>query len=163
MLKKKKRRNRKFQKLIHKPDFLHRSYWMAKFVNRFMRNGNKAVLEKHIFNAFKEIKKKTKRQTLPFFLDLLLKFRPLLGFISKRFGKQFKKIPVPLYPRRQMVVVVKWLVTAIKVTAGRLFPTRLLPEFLDFHLGKKTLLAKRYTDHLVEINANRLHHRYRWK
>ena len=72
-----------------------------------MKDGKKAVIEKLTFDAFKEIKKKTKRKTLDLFLHLLLKFRPLLGFISKRFGKQFKKIPVPLYPRRQIIVSIK--------------------------------------------------------
>jgi ribosomal protein S7 len=136
---------------------------MLKFLNKFMKSGKKAVIEKLTFAAFKQIKKKTKRNTLYLFLTILLKFRPLLGFISKRFGKQFKKIPVPLYPRRQIIVSLKWLVTAIKVNRLSFFGLRLASEFLDFHLGKKTLLSKRYNDHLVEINENRLNHRFRWK
>ena len=72
-----------------------------------MKCGKKNIVEQATFRAFYEIKKKTKKVTLDFFLIYLLKFRPLLGFISKRFGKQFKKIPVPLYPRRQTIISLK--------------------------------------------------------
>jgi ribosomal protein S7 len=105
--KKKKRRRRKYQKFMYKPDFLYQSYWMTKFLNKFMKSGKKYIVEKTTFNAFKNIKKKTRQNNLYLFLAILIKFRPLLGFISKRFGKQFKKIPVPLYPRRQTIISLK--------------------------------------------------------
>ena len=72
-----------------------------------MKCGKKHTVEQATFHAFYQIKKTSKKVTLDFFLIYLLKFRPLLGFISKRFGKQFKKIPVPLYPRRQTIVSLK--------------------------------------------------------
>ena len=80
---------------------------MEKFINKFMKAGKKHVVEKKILQAFKTIKKKTGRNTFYIFLNLLIKFRPFFGFISKRLGKQFKKIPVPLYARRQTIVSLK--------------------------------------------------------
>ena len=72
-----------------------------------MKSGKKSVVEKEVFMAFKQTKKETNLRTFYLFLAILLKFRPLLGFILKRFGRQFKKIPVPLYPRRQMIISLK--------------------------------------------------------
>jgi ribosomal protein S7 len=69
-----------------------------------MKAGRKHVVEKITLRAFQTIKKKTQRKNLFLFSKLVIKYKPLLGFISKRFGKQFKKIPVPLYPRRQNIV-----------------------------------------------------------
>jgi small subunit ribosomal protein S7 len=80
---------------------------MTKFLNKLMKSGKKSLIETIVFNAFNAIKKKSKSSSFYLFLEILLKFRPLLGFISKRFGKQFKKIPVPLYPRRQAIVSLK--------------------------------------------------------
>ena len=80
---------------------------MEKFINKFMRAGQKQIVEKNVFQAFKTIKLKTQTNTFYIFLNLLIKFRPFFGFISKRFGKQFKKIPVPLYARRQTIISLK--------------------------------------------------------
>jgi ribosomal protein S7 len=80
---------------------------MEKFINKFMKAGKKQIVEETVFRAFKKIKMKTGINTFNLFLNLLIRFRPFLGFISKRFGRQFKKIPVPLYPRRQTIVSLK--------------------------------------------------------
>lgn len=80
---------------------------MEKFINKFMKAGKKSIVEKKVLQAFKTIKKKTGRHTFYLFINLLIKFRPFLGFVSKRLGKEFKKAPVPLYPRRQTIVSLK--------------------------------------------------------
>ena len=159
----KKRNLRKDYKLIFKRDSLYGSYWMAKFINKFMKAGKKQIVEETVFRAFKKIKMKTGINTFYLFLNLLIRFRPFLGFISKRFGRQFKKIPVPLYPRRQTIVSLKWLTTSIVVSRFSSFESRLTHEFLDLNARKKTALWKRYADHLSEVNENRLNHRFRWK
>lgn len=69
-----------------------------------MKSGKKHLVEKIIFNGLSTVKLKIRQKTLYFFFQTLIKFRPFFGFISKRFGKQFKSIPVPLYPRRQTIM-----------------------------------------------------------
>ena len=76
---------------------------MLKFANKFMKSGKKHLVEKNIFNGLSIVKEKTRQNTLHLFFQMLIKFRPLFGFIFKRFAKQFKTIPVPLYPRRQTI------------------------------------------------------------
>jgi ribosomal protein S7 len=159
----KKRNQRKNYKLIYKKDPLYGSYWMSKFINKFMKAGQKQIVEETVFKAFKKIKIKTGFNTFYFFLNLLIKFRPFFGFISKRLGKQFKKIPVPLYSRRQTIVSLKWLTTSILVNRSPSFELRLVHEFLDLSARKKTALWKRYADYLSEVQENRLNQRFRWK
>ena len=72
-----------------------------------MKSGHKQIVERITTNVFNQIKAKTCKKPLYIFFSLLIRFRPLLGFISKRFGKQFRKIPVPLHPRRQSIVALK--------------------------------------------------------
>lgn len=72
-----------------------------------MRRGKKQVVEKISIKAFSQIKSRTRKLPLTTLFSILLRIRPLLGLVSKRFGKQFKKIPVPLYPRRQTIVALK--------------------------------------------------------
>ena len=160
---KKKRTIKKYKKLIGKVDPFYNSYWIGKFFNKFMKMGKKHLIEHTILKCFQNIQKETNIQVLYFFFTVLTKFRPLFGFISKRFGKQFKKIPVPLYPRRQIITSLKWLVLSIQINHLSSFEDRLVSEFLDLNAKKKTSLWKRYTDHLQEVNENRLNHRFRWK
>ena len=160
---KKKQTIRKYEKLIFKPDPFYGSYWVAKFSNKFMKSGKKHAIERATFIAFCKVKVKSKRITLDFFLTQLIKFRPLLGFISKRFGKQFKKIPVPLYPRRQSIISLKWLVTSIKINRAKSLVKRLISELENLHENRKTVLSKRFSDHIIELIENRLNHRFRWK
>jgi ribosomal protein S7 len=159
----KNQKGKKTYKLRSKRDFLYNSYWMEKFINKFMRAGKKEIVEKTIFCAFQKIKRKTNLNTFYFFLNVLVKFRPIFGFISKRLGKQFKKVPVPLYPRRQTIVSLKWLTTSILLSPYSSFELRLRHEFLDLNARKKTALWRRYADYISEVHANRLNQRFRWK
>ena len=154
---------KKCQKLIYRPDAFYRSYWFTKFINKFMRSGKKQTVEKIVMKTCNELKLKTRKAFLHTFFSLLMKVRPLLGLVSKRFGKQFKKIPVPLYPRRQTILALKWLVTSIKVNRLNSLEKKIMSEFFDFTENRKTSLSKRYADHLQEVNENRLNHRFRWK
>lgn len=77
---------------------------MEKFINKFMKAGKKQIVEETVFRAFKKIKKKTNWKVFYLFINIVIKFRPTFGFISKRLGKQFKKAPMPLYPRRQSIL-----------------------------------------------------------
>ena len=154
---------KKNYKSIIKRDSFYHSYWMEKFINKFMKAGRKQIVETTILRAFKKIKIKTGTNTFYIFLHLLTRYRPFFGFISKRLGRQFKKIPVPLYPRRQTILSLKWLTQSILISRFSSFESRLLHEFLDLHARKKTALWRRYANYLEEVNENRLHQRFRWK
>jgi ribosomal protein S7 len=132
--------NKKNYKIFFKTDFLYDSYWMGKFINKFMKAGKKQLVEKTVLLAFRKVKMKTGSNIFYLFLNLLIKFRPFFGFISKRLAQQFKRVPVPLYPRRQTIISLKWLTTSILVNRSYSFETRLISELLDLHAQKKTAL-----------------------
>ena len=155
--------NRKNYKIFFKTDFLYDSYWMGKFIHKFMKAGKKQIVEKTVFLAFRKIKMKTGSNIFFLFLNLLIRFRPLFGFSSARLGQQIKKVPVPLYPRRQTIISLNWLTTSISLNRFYSFETRLIYEFLYLHARKKTVLWKRYSQYLSDVYANRLNQRFRWK
>jgi len=160
---KKRRSMKKYNKLKFKPDSFYQSYWLAKFINKFMRDGKKHVIENALWKTFCQTKIRTKKMPLTIFFAILMKIRPLFGFISKQFRKQRKKIPVPLYPRRQIIIALKWLVLSIKVKNLHSLEKRILSEFFDFLEKRKTALFKRCADHIADLNENRINMRYRWK
>ena len=76
-------------------------------MNKFMLDGKKHLVEKVTNETFVDLKIKTGTKPLSIFLDIIIKFRPLLDLSSKRQGKKIRKIPVPLLPRRQTIVALK--------------------------------------------------------
>lgn len=76
-------------------------------MNKFMLDGKKHLVEKVTSETFMDLKSKTGTKPLPIFLGIIIKFRPLLDLSSKRQGKQMRKIPGPLLPRRQAIVALK--------------------------------------------------------
>lgn len=53
-----------------------------------MLQGKKHVIEKIMYKSLYEIKSKFKRQPLKLLFIILMKLKPLLGFISKRLGRE---------------------------------------------------------------------------
>jgi ribosomal protein S7 len=70
---------------------------------------------------------------------------------------------VPLHPRRQTILALKWLVLSIKVNKFSSLEKRMTSEFVELAKKRKTILWKRYLDHLAEINDNRMNNRFRWE
>ena len=97
----------------------------------------------------------------------LIKNRPLLGFAPIRLGREIKQIPVPLSARRQLVISLKWFVTAIKLlrySSGKISIEDVLYTQLKAIINKeKTILTRRRIDHINELIENRINLHHRWK
>ena len=90
---------KKYQKIKVKIDPLYQSTWFSKFINKFMLDGKKHVVEKIIYNSLWQIKKKFRHNPLKLLFISLRKLKPFFGFISKRLSKQWKEIPIPIGQR----------------------------------------------------------------
>lgn len=144
-------------------DPLYQSFWYSKFMNKFMLQGKKHVIEKTLSKTFFNIKMKMKREPLTLMFIILMRTKPLLGMITKRLGKEWKTIPVPLEPRRQLVIALKWLVSQVKIEPERKFETRLLKVFTKFFKIKKNALIRYRNTYYYNITKDRVNTRFRWK
>jgi ribosomal protein S7 len=163
MSKKKKWCIKKYKKLKFRSDALYRSFWFAKLTNKFMRQGKKALVEKYVWNAFRKVKHKTKKNVIVLLFSTLMKIRPLFGFISKRIGREFKKVPIPLLPRRQIIIALKWFVDSVKLNRSSSLEKRICSELWTFTKKRPSFLRRRYIAYAVEVYQNRLNSRFRWK
>jgi small subunit ribosomal protein S7 len=159
----KKKYIKKYNKVKFRPDAFYRSFWFAKLTNKFMRQGKKAKVEKHVWDAFRDLKRRTKQKANLLLFFTLMKVRPILGFISKRLGREFKRVPVPLFPRRQIIVALKWLVQSINLNRSLSLKKRIRSELFFFIRKRPNFLKKRYTAYIADIHQNRLNGRFRWK
>jgi len=160
---KKIRTIKKYQNKKVRVDPLYQSFWFSKFINKFMLQGKKHLIEKIMYNSFYQMKNKFRRQPLILLFIILMKLKPLLGFISKRLGKEWKQIPVPLAPRRQLIMALKWLVAHTKTESDRTLEARLIRVFNSFFQKKKTALTKYRNQYHFNLTQERVNSRFRWK
>jgi small subunit ribosomal protein S7 len=160
---KKKRCRKKHIRIRFRGDAIYKSIWFAKTVNKFMRHGKKNVAEKHVLRAFEEVKKRTKISAHLLLFFTLSKARPKFDFMSRRFGKEYKDIPVPLSPQRQLLVALHWFITAIKLNTMPHLKTRIRFELWSFLVNKSGTLIERYKLYKLKMYENRLNYRFRWK
>jgi len=153
--------------LKNKPDIFSKTYWPVKFVNKLMQRGRKTNVKKITLRVFNKIKIDFHKDAWKIFYLALIKNRPLLGFTPIRLGRQIKQIPVPLSARRQLIISLKWFVTAIKwtrYTSGKIKMEDVLYTQVKAFINKeKTILTKRRLDHINELVENRVNMHHRWK
>lgn len=160
--------NKKYRhsnKIRVKGDPLYNSFWFAKFVNKFMRDGKKTQVEKPIWKAFAQIKQKEKKLMTHLLFRALIKVRPLFGFLSKRLGRQIKIIPSPLFARRQTVVALSWYVVSVKLITLPSLHAKMKSALSVFPKKSNlfTILNSRRRQYEREIYKHRLNGRWRWK
>lgn len=72
-----------------------------------MKHGRKSIVEKTIIKSFISIKDATQKKPILLLLSVIVKTRPVLSFVSKRKGKRFIDIPIPLPPKQQLLLSLK--------------------------------------------------------
>jgi len=151
-------------------DPLYKSYWYSKFVNKFMLDGKKHIIEKIISQVWYDFKLKHKLKPILILFVSLHKIKPLMGTIPKRLGKIWKQVPVPLTPRRQLVIALKWLVQQIKFEPELNLRAKIIRTFTKL-LQKKSKNKRADTSDLIrtkrlhyyQIIKDRVNTRFRWR
>lgn len=132
-----------------------------------MQRGRKAAAEKIVFRAFHKIKMEFHKNAWKILYLALIKNRPLLGFAPIRLGREIKQIPIPLSARRQLVISMKWFITAVKLIrydSGKISIEDVLYAQLKAFMNKeRTILTRRRIDHVKELIENRVNLHHRWK
>jgi len=99
-------------------DWVFDSLWLNKFVNKFVKHGNKKVVEKHITKAFLTIQRETHCNPTHILLHSMLALKPFV-WLEKRIKPLRKRkrkimlIPNPITPRKQTIISLNWLVSLI--------------------------------------------------
>jgi len=160
---KKKKTIQNYHKKKIRVDPLYQSYWFSKFINKFLKNGKKHTVEKIINKSLNKIKLKFKRLPIKLLFFALIRLKPMFCLVSKRFGKEWKKIPMPLEPRRQYIIALTWLVNHIKTESTLNFENKFVQVFSNLLKKKKTALTKYRNSYFYEIQEVRINNKFRWK
>jgi small subunit ribosomal protein S7 len=154
-------RKKRAPKKIFYPDAKYGSLTVAKFINFVMYDGKKTAAEKIIYEAFDNIKSKTKSDPLKVFTDAINNIRPNLEVMSRRVGGATYQVPVEVKSKRSETLALRWLLEASRKRKNKTMSEKLFNEVMDASQRKGAAIKKREDTHKM-AESNKAFAHYRW-
>lgn len=149
-------------KRIVLPDPVYDSELVARFINRLMKDGKKAVAEAVFYKAMEIIEQKTGKPALEVFQQAIENVAPQVEVRPRRVGGQTYQVPMEVRPERRRSLAIRWIVQAVRrKKTGRPAYERLAQEILDAYNKTGVAYKKREDTHRM-AEANRAFAHYRW-
>ncbi len=145
-------------------DIKYSSLEVAKLINRVMRDGKKGVAEKQVYSAMDIIAKKTEQKPLDVFMTALANIKPKTEVRSRRIGGAAYQVPMPVSPRRQFSLSIRWLVEFAGKRSNSEYHTfgeKLAAEIMDAYENTGAAIKKRDDVHRM-ADANKAFAHFRW-
>jgi small subunit ribosomal protein S7 len=154
-------RRRRAEKRQIEADPLYQSVVLAKFINKLMVAGKKAVARKIVYNALEAFARKVNMQNpLEAFEQALENAKPTLEVKSRRIGGATYQVPVEIPADRRMSMAMRWIIKHSK-KAGRAMEIGLAAELTDCLNNQGTTIKKKDDTHRM-AEANKAFAHYKW-
>ena len=147
-------RRKRVYKKNHKPDAVHDSVALGRFINYIMQGGKKSIAEKVMYDAMDIIAKKTKREALTVFEEALENVTPSMEVKSRRIGGANYQIPIEVRQERKFFLASGWIIEAAKAKKGKPMAERLAEEILAAAKNEGDAIKKKQNVHRM-AEANR--------
>jgi len=146
------------------PDAKYGSVEVTKLINRVMISGKKSVAERLVYDALDIVAKETKQKPLDVLLEALTNIKPKTEVRSRRVGGAAYQVPMPVSPRRQFALSIRWLVSYAQTRASseyHTFAEKLAAEILSAQKSEGAAIKKRDDVHKM-AEANKAFAHFRW-
>jgi len=136
-----------------RPDHKYGSLHVAQFINYVMRDGKKSVAEKVVYDAFDEIKEKTKEDPVVIFDTAILNVGPSMEVRSRRVGGANYQIPYEARPERKLALAMRWIIEATRGKSGTSMSHKLAQELIAGSNNEGEAMKKKENVHrMAEAN-----------
>jgi small subunit ribosomal protein S7 len=145
-------------------DVKYNSLEVAKLINRVMLDGKKSVAEKQVYQAMEILGDKLGGKPLDVLLAALNNIKPKTEVRSRRIGGAAYQVPMPVSPRRQFSLSIRWLVEYANQRSNseyHTFAEKLAAEVMDAYNGIGAAIKKRDDVHRM-ADANKAFAHFRW-
>ena len=120
--------------------FFNFRYIILSFVRILQKNGSKESSELIFKNVLSILKKKSKKEPLIFFKEVIDKSKPFCEVKSIRISGTNYKVPVEIKSGRQKVLALKWVISNSSKKLESSLANCLAKEFIDtYNLTSKTI------------------------
>lgn len=144
------------------PDPVYDSELVARFINRMMKGGKKAVAESVFYKAMEIVEQKTGKPALEVFEQAIENVAPQVEVRPRRVGGQTYQVPMEVRAERRRSLALRWIVTSLqRKKTGRTAHERLAQEIIDAYNKTGGAYKKREDTHRM-AEANRAFAHYRW-
>ena len=135
---------------------------ISRLINKVMQDGKKSVAEDLVYSALENGAKKAKEEDVnAFFNKAIDNVRPALEIKARRVGGANYSVPMPVSPRRQETLAVRWIVDCARKKSGKSFDTILMDELFSAYNGEGDAIKKKAdTERMAEANKAFAH--FRW-
>jgi small subunit ribosomal protein S7 len=143
------------------PDPIYNSKVVAKLINTIMIDGKKGTAQTIVYDAFEQVKDKTKKEPLEVFNACLENIKPELEVMSRRVGGSNYQVPTEVTPARSQALALRWLTKYSRERNGKTMADNLAAEIIDASNGIGATVKKREDTHRM-AEANKAYAHYRW-
>ncbi len=152
---------KKIEKRKIEPDLIYNNILVSKFINKVMKRGKKSVARKIVYQAFEEIKNKTKKEPLEIFEKAIQNTSPLVEVKSKRVGGATYQVPREVKGNRKQTLAMRWILDAAKSKKGKPMREKLAEELMEAAENKGAAIKKKENTHrMAEANRAFAHFRF---
>jgi small subunit ribosomal protein S7 len=147
---------------IAKADHLYGSDKVGKFINYIMERGQKQTARKIVYDAFEDIKEKSKVEDVMEIFDTALKNTgPMTEVRSRRVGGANYQIPREVRPERRAYLSMKWIIDAARAKKGKPMHEKLSEEIMLAYKNEGEAVKKRENTHKM-AEANKAFAHFAW-
>ncbi|GIV07119.1 MAG: 30S ribosomal protein S7 [Fimbriimonadales bacterium] len=144
------------------PDPVYDSELVARFINRMMKGGKKAVAEQVFYQAMEIVEQKTGKPAMEVFEQAIENVAPQVEVRPRRVGGQTYQVPMEVRAERRRSLALRWIVSSLqRKKTGRPAHERLAQEIIDAYNKTGGAYKKREDTHRM-AEANRAFAHYRW-
>jgi len=126
-----------------------------------MYSGKKAVATRIVYDAFKIIEEKLKKEPLEVFLKALENVKPVVEVKSRRVGGSTYQVPVEIRESRRDALAMRWIIQYARQRSGRAMSDKLAAELMDAYNSTGASFKKKEDTHRM-AEANKAFAHYRW-
>ena len=155
-------RGKRAKKRAQKLDAKYANPIIGRFINKVMWDGKKSIAEELVYSAIEGGAEAVKESdTVTFVNKAIDNVRPALEIKSRRVGGANYSVPMPVSPRRQETLAVRWLVDVSRAKSGKSFDKLLMDELINAYKGEGDAVRKKIeTEKMAEANKAFAH--FRW-
>lgn len=143
------------------PDPIYGNEALARFTNKIMYSGNKALAQKIMYEAMDLIREKSGRDPIEVFQLALKNVAPVLEVKSRRVGGATYQVPVEVRPERRSSLAMRWLIDYTRARPERSMAEKLAGELMDAANNAGNAVKKKEDTHRM-AEANKAFSHYRW-
>lgn len=138
---------KKYKSHAISPDSQYGSVLLSKFVNHVMRDGEKSVAQRVVYDALDKIKAKTKKDPIEVFENALENVIPSQEVRSKRVGGATYQVPMKVERKRGISLAMRWIVNSARSKKGKPMSEKLFEEIMDASENKGEAIRKKENMH----------------